>query len=198
MPDPFSDWGHVDGLNLHKIRRFTCEKLVDVIHKTDEGPILEVGPNKLNGANNSGIYQTNPEYFVNTNQLCSLKSIDYWTLDTDPLVEPDILSEIDKFNVALPDSFFNAIICFSVLEHVRDLNNAVSNLTKMLRAGGKLHLISPWDFRFHGPRPDCWRISDDGYRWLLNENFHDITFEFLENSGRPLSPIAIYVSAIKI
>ena len=197
MADPFSDWGEVDGLNLHKIRKFTSQKLVAVIEDTDVGPVLEVGPNKLSGANNSGIYQTNPDYFVDTSRFCASKSIDYWTLDTDPLVEPDLLCEIDQLDVSLPESFFSVIICFSVLEHVRDLNSAIFNLTKMLRVGGKLHLISPWDFRFHGPRPDCWRISDDGYRWLLEENFHNISFEFLENSDRPLSPIAIYVSANK-
>ena len=24
-------------------------------------------------------------------------------------------------------------------------------------------MLTPWNLRFHGPRPDCWTISDDGY-----------------------------------
>ena len=185
-----------DELALHELRIFSKSKLVEIA-KIVASPTLEVGPSVKNGARNSPVFEHNPEYFLDFSSLLEEK-FDYQTLDIDPLVSPNYLGSIEDEELILPTQQFASIICFSILEHCLNPFAAVANIHKSLRNGGEAFFLTPWDLRFHGPRPDCWRISDDGYKSLFKNKFEIVTLEKLENPNRPLSPYAIYVHAQKI
>jgi hypothetical protein len=76
-----------------------------------------------------------------------------------------------------------------VLEHVPRIWEVPQRVQKVLRKGGLLCLQTPWNLRFHGPRPDCWRISDDGYHALFDAGFEFLNLERTETAGRELMPV---------
>ncbi|HDP81240.1 MAG TPA: class I SAM-dependent methyltransferase [Spirochaetes bacterium] len=57
-------------------------------------------------------------------------------------------------SLLLEDSFFDAVLCFSILPHVDDLPKVLSRFKKSLKAGGKLYIFHLSDTRslnaFHG------------------------------------------------
>jgi hypothetical protein len=190
----------IDEANLASLREFTIlksEKLFEV----DFYKLLEIGPPRITGALNSGIYIDNPQWHFNLQQWCKSNSKTYASLDLDKNVNADFVGSIDDPNLISVHSGlkeFDRIVCFSVLEHCNNPFQAVENINQLLAPSGVVHFITPWDLRFHGPRPDCWRISDDGYRALLGDKFQIISIEYLPQPTRPLSPVAIYCEARKV
>ena len=49
-------------------------------------------------------------------------------------------------------------------------------------------LTTPFNFRIHGPLPDCWRFTEHGLRALLTD-FEIVTLDAVETPGRPLMPV---------
>ena len=184
----------VDDLNLRLLREFTIKKSESVKCDADDR-ILEIGPPRLSDALNSRVYKDHPNWFFSLEEMCKDSGAEYASLDLDPGVNPTYLGSLENPNLDIPANYFTSVVCFSILEHCQDLVAAVRNISSSLAPGAKAHFLTPWDLRFHGPRPDCWRISDDGYRWLLRENFEIEEIEYLTQTDRELSPIAIYVRA---
>jgi SAM-dependent methyltransferase len=168
-----------------------------LVRLSEGSNLLEIGPPRVNGALNSPIYDKNPEWFFDLRQFSITHKLNYFDLDMDEKVNPDFLGDLGTPVNPLPKNFFNLVICYSILEHIPDLPTAINSIYECLAPGGEVQFITPWDLRFHGPRPDCWRISDDGYRWLLREKFDIIDIEFANQSERELSPIALFVTAKK-
>ena len=46
------------------------------------------------------------------------------------------LSQGDVLKLDFPDDFFDAVLCYSTLEHVQDTDRAMSELTRVLKAKG--------------------------------------------------------------
>ena len=185
-----------DDKNLFKLREFSKQMLEKL--RIDSGDrILEIGPNRLVGAKNSPVFEKHPTTFFDLSSRCPEEDFSYFDLDIDPEVSPSFLGDISSAALSLPVNYFDKIICFSVLEHVFDIRTAIDNLQAALKPGGDCHIITPWDLRFHGPRPDCWRISDDAYRLLLEPIFDEVSIHQIPNSRRPLSPVGLYVVATK-
>lgn len=74
---------------------------------------------------------------------------------------------------------FDAVICLEVLEHVANPFQAVSEIKRVLRKGGKLLLTVPFLSQYHGKTslshdhdnyPDYWRFTHEG----LHKLFHDL------------------------
>jgi SAM-dependent methyltransferase len=185
-----------DNTNLEMLRLFTIEKSKS-LDLTSSDNVLEIGPPRLKDALNSPVYQDHPEWFIDLQKKCMDLGANYSSLDLDTGVNPTYLGSLEDTSLSLPSNHFTSVICFSILEHCQDLVAAVKNISNCLAPGFDAHFLTPWDLRFHGPRPDCWRISDDGYRWLLRDNFNIVEIEYLNQESRELSPIAIYVHAKK-
>jgi hypothetical protein len=185
-----------DKANLLKLREFTKSRLETIgIVSTDK--VLEIGPNRSSGAKNSPIFQRHPHTFYDVKARSEKEGFSYFDLDIDPSVNPFFLGDISSSDFRLPEGMFDKVICFSVLEHVFELKTAVENIAGAIQNGGELHVITPWDLRFHGPRPDCWRISDDAYRLLLEPHFRKVDIHQIPNKKRPLSPVGLYVVATR-
>ncbi len=185
----------LDERNLQSLRAAT--KLHAESLQFDAGSkVLEVGPPRPHKAKNSAVFQSNPEWFYDLRGRGD-NQYEYYDLDLDPLVSADFTGDLGSASLNIPTSYFDYVLCFSVLEHVPNLAQAVLNIFGILKPSGVAHIITPWDLRFHGPRPDCWRISDDAYEYLLAPYTANIEITKIENPLRPLSPVGLIVKAVK-
>lgn len=111
------------------------------------------------------------------------------TLDIDPESGATYIADICKTNKdILTSSTFDVVVCTEVLEHTLNPFAAVAEIFRILRPGGLLIASTPFNFRIHGPLPDCWRFTEHGIRALLT-NFEEVQIEGLETSARPLMPL---------
>ena len=97
-----------------------------------------------------------------------LATCDYKTFDYDASTGADIVGDIHKMPIT--DGYCDAIICSSVLEHVRDPLTAMSELRRILKQGGLMFLYVPSIYPYHarkGHYPDYWRFFDDTMRELF-------------------------------
>jgi SAM-dependent methyltransferase len=120
------------------------------------------------------------------------------TLDIDPDSGCTYIGDICEINSFLADGEFEYIVCTEVLEHTLRPWDAVKEMWRLLKPEGLLFLSVPFNFRIHGPLPDCWRFTEHGLRALLGEKFLILELNVLETPDRPLMPIHYTVVAKKI
>ena len=116
------------------------------------------------------------------------------TLDIDPLSGCTHIGDICRPVPSIEDGRFDYVVCTEVLEHVLQPFDAVAQIRRMLRPGGRLFLSTPFDFRIHGPLPDCWRFTEHGLRALLVD-FRIVELAGLDAPERPLMPVHYTVVA---
>jgi hypothetical protein len=91
---------------------------------------------------------------------------------------------------------YDIILLCEVLEHTTNPFNVMKNLKKILNPDGIILITFPFNFRLHGPLPDCWRISEFGFKSIINEaSLKIIKLEALTMNERPYFPIH-YVSIV--
>lgn len=111
------------------------------------------------------------------------------TLDIDPESDATYIADICKTNDdVIPSSAFDVVVCTEVLEHTLNPFAAVAEILRVLRPGGLLLASTPYNFRIHGPLPDCWRFTEHGIRALL-DSFEDVQIEALETPERLMMPV---------
>ncbi|MEI6702015.1 MAG: methyltransferase domain-containing protein [Deltaproteobacteria bacterium] len=124
------------------------------------------------------------------------KTICVETFDIDPASCCTYIGDICALNSFLQDEAFDYIVCTEVLEHTLDPFGAVKEMHRLLKVNGYLFLTVPFNFRIHGPLPDCWRFTEYGLRRLL-DCFDVVELRSVESPGRPLMPIHYTVVAKK-
>jgi len=123
-------------------------------------------------------------------------SITIETLDIAPEAKTTYTADITQCNEFIPNSHFNYIVCTEVLEHTLNPFAAIEEIHRLLCIGGYLFLTVPFNFRIHGPLPDCWRFTEHGLRAILSM-FDILELTSLETIDRPLMPIHYTVVARK-
>lgn len=129
-----------------KYQKFIDEKMIEI---SKERKILDIG----GGDRFQKWLAPYKDLFKNS----SYKSMDY-----DDSTGADIVGDIHDIPLE-PDSV-DAIICSSVLEHVKDPIRAVLELKRVLKKGGKIFVYVPSIYPYHarkGSYPDYWRFFDD-------------------------------------
>lgn len=116
------------------------------------------------------------------------------TFDVVDTYAPTLVGDITKHNHFIPDSTYDCIVCLEVVEHTLNPFDAVKELRRILKDGGYLLISAPLNWRIHGPSPDCWRITEHGWRALLRD-FDIEEIDILESPGRELFPIRYNVLA---
>lgn len=116
------------------------------------------------------------------------KKAELFTADIDENSGADYIIDICENNSdKIPDGSFDVIVCTEVIEHTLNPFKAVAEINRLLKPGGVLLMSTPFDFRIHGPLPDCWRFTEHGLRALLHD-YKTIDIEGLENEDRFLMP----------
>jgi SAM-dependent methyltransferase len=98
------------------------------------------------------------------------KNSDYKTMDYDSKTGADVVGDIH--NIPLNDGSVDAVICSSVLEHVKDPIRAVKELHRVMKKGGKIFLYVPSIYPYHarkGYYPDYWRFFDDTLLFMFED-----------------------------
>jgi SAM-dependent methyltransferase len=110
------------------------------------------------------------------------------TLDIDPAAGATYTADLCATNAHIPAGRFDCVFCTEVLEHTLQPFDAVAELRRVLAPGGRLVITTPFNFRIHGPLPDCWRFTEHGLRALLRA-FDEVEISGVPTPDRPLMPI---------
>jgi hypothetical protein len=189
-PGTRPDKGFQDESLLRLVREGTRDFLREIAARTDLlEPILEVGPMTRNDAENSPVFERMPDTFVDSRELFAGRQ--YKSLDIDASAQPDVVGDFANADQLFEPESVGTVILMSCLEHMPRVWDVPKSLARMLKPGGRAFMLTPWNLRFHGPRPDCWRISDDGYRALFEDGFQIESIDTVATPGRPLSPAAM-------
>jgi len=90
----------------------------------------------------------------------------------------------DVHDMPFEDASFDAVVCVSVLEHVTHPQDAIAELRRVLKPGGKIFVQLPFQFHYHADPDDFWRASPAGLR-LWMQNFEELAcgnFRFTRSS----------------
>jgi SAM-dependent methyltransferase len=110
------------------------------------------------------------------------------TLDINPASGCDFIADICERNAQIPGGSFDFIVCTEVLEHTLNPFDAVREIRRLLKPGGLLFGTTPFNFRIHGPLPDCWRFTEHGLRTLL-KSLEIVELGQVETTDRALMPM---------
>jgi len=160
--------------NISDFMRYTAEK-----YALKAGKLLDIAPQIHEGA----------RPFFNSNIIVE-------TLDINPSSQANYIADICTFNEHILSNSYDYIVCTEVLEHTLQPFKAVNEIYRILKPMGYLFLSTPFNFRIHGPLPDCWRFTEHGLRELLKD-FKILEINSLETKDRNLMPIHYTVVAMK-
>ena len=181
----------LDSVYLRILREATKSFLHQICTSENvEGPVLEVGPMTHTGKN-SPIYEQLPDTYYDSRKAIIRRGLKYISVDIDESASPDICSDFLNLNRELEEGSIGTVILLSVIEHIPRLFDVPNVIDYLLKSRGRAYILTPWNLRFHGPRPDCWRISDDGYAALFSDKFDILKLKKIDAPGRPLSPVGI-------
>lgn len=96
-----------------------------------------------------------------------IQKVDYKVMDPVPDYHPDIVGDIHQ--LPFEDNSKEAIICLAVLEHVENPIQAMNEMHRVLKPGGKLLLYVPFLYYYHafpGYYGDYWRFTKDSLGFL--------------------------------
>jgi len=169
---------------LMENRRVIFEYLSALATRDLPEPIVEIGPMERRG---NAVIERFPEFYVNTRALFEGK--DFHTFGPDGNV--DCKGSVTDLNSHFAKDAAGTIIMLSVLEHVDAFWHVPSQCWETLKQNGLLFLQVPWNLRFHGPKPDYWRFSDDGLHYLFDPYFEFVKLDLTNTPGRALMPICL-------
>lgn len=172
----------LDQLHLVRIRQNVSKFIMECAERFDNDNVqlLDIAPQVHKGA---------AEHF---------KKAIIRTLDIDSNSAADYIADICKNNSdIIGENLFDVIICTEVLEHTLNPFNAINEIYRILKPNGFVCISTPFNFRIHGPLPDCWRFTEYGLRSLLS-SFEIISINELPSENRELMPIHYTVIAEKL
>lgn len=119
--------------------------------------------------------------------LCDNSEWEYLGVDLRGGYGVDMILE-RPYDYPFTDGEFDVVISGQTLEHVEDTHRWIIELNRILKVGGYICIIAPWQAHLHPEPKDCWRILPDGMKFLLGEIGK---FEVLETFIRANDTIGI-------
>ena len=126
-----------------------------------EGPILEIGSKDYGNTPDYREFFPDKEYIGA--DLFAGKGVD---------LVMDLSSSAEEVSSKAGGRKFKTIICFSVLEHCKDVFGVAKNLENLLEKDGLLFVSVPFSWEYHAFPDDYWRFTPSGIRTL----FPDVEF----------------------
>lgn len=105
------------------------------------------------------------KYFLHTNYISQDSCIGDKNWDWSQI---NIVSEI--YNIPLKSGNIDNILCTEVLEHLKYPHLAFKEMSRLLKKGGKLHIIAPFIWGEHQKPNDFFRYTQYSYKFLAKDN----------------------------
>ncbi len=148
-------------------------RLMESFSKTisEKATVLDVGSCDVNG--------TFKEYFPNNPYI-----------GIDIVEGPNVDIVVPPYDYPFPDNHFDVVISGSCLEHVRHPWRWMKEVARVLKPGGKIFILVPYNHPYHEHPVDCWRVFPDGMRALFEEaGLTEIACEMHDGSDMGVHPI---------
>jgi ubiquinone/menaquinone biosynthesis C-methylase UbiE len=91
-----------------------------------------------------------------------------------------ILKKASALDLPFPDNYFDIVVCFEVLEHVENVEQAIRESLRVLKPGGCFFGSTPFALALHERPFDCRRFSSYGIQALFSQ-FQTVSLK--ETSG---------------
>ncbi|MEW6362528.1 MAG: class I SAM-dependent methyltransferase [Pyrinomonadaceae bacterium] len=116
-------------------------------------------------------------------------------LDSNPNTSADVIHDLGEFPYPFPDNEFDLIVARHVVEHVPDVMSFISELYRITKPHGRIHILTP-----HYTNPD-WPNDPTHKNHINSYTFNTFiagrkVFEFY--SKVELKPIRTYVSLLSL
>jgi SAM-dependent methyltransferase len=82
-------------------------------------------------------------------------------IDRNPATAADVLCDLDRFPYPFADSSFDGLQAVHVIEHLADVIRAMEEFHRLVRAGGRVRIVTPHYTDFSS-------FCDPTHRWHLN------------------------------
>jgi SAM-dependent methyltransferase len=92
---------------------------------------------------------------------------DIYTIDGFVNQNTDLVCDIH--DVPLPDGSFDCVFCTGTLEHVEDPLKAISEIYRLLKNGGLVHIEVPFIQGYHADPRDYWRWTLEGLKLFCSK-----------------------------
>jgi SAM-dependent methyltransferase len=148
-------------------QRYISNKILKKHCLNIKGKVLNIGSG--NGSDKTGDNYSN--YFKN----CK----DYTTLEYEE-GQSDLVGDIQNMP-ELKDETYDCVFCIWVLEHVKNTDDAIKEVLRILKKNGSFILAVPLNMAYHGYPRDYWRFSKDAIIELLTKNKFNI--EYVDKVG---------------
>lgn len=101
-------------------------------------------------------------------KLIESRGWSYTGLDLQEGDNVDIVAD-SPYNYPVSSNSYDIVISGSTMEHVSYIWKWVPELTRILKPGGLLCIVTHWSFPLHRYPKDYWRIMPDGMELLFDE-----------------------------
>jgi SAM-dependent methyltransferase len=160
-------------------RKFYYRQLEKIAASTSKARVLEIGSGKPTRKN---------QYDYSARHLFT-EAGEFVQTD----INPDFGHRVLDIVTMSDEEDWDVILCLNVLEHVFELEAAVTNLYRALRPGGRLCVAVPFTFPLHDEPRDYWRLTEHTLRRLFND-FESID---LRRKGPRLLPLGYFLVATR-
>ncbi len=163
---------------LSRNRRLLRRQQRALLSDFDGHRVLEIGSGQRRGE----------DYFQSAVSFAP-DGIDFQMTDLDPLLGHRILDIRD------PDTIlgrFDLVLCCNVLEHVDDLEAAISGLASLCAKDGMVFASTPFVYPYHDEPNDFWRPTAHGLQLLFAKKFGEVELSW---TGIREFPFQLFVHA---
>ncbi len=125
-----------------------------------EGKILDLGSGSHSSYFNYINISKEEIYFADKNIKKDMKNF----------IEVDLEKELN-----IESNKFDSIILFNVLEHIKNYNNLLKEINRILKIGGKFEIFVPFMHRYHEDPEDYFRPTHFFLTEILKNNNFDVS-----------------------
>jgi SAM-dependent methyltransferase len=121
-------------------------------------------------------------------------------VSVDQFIHPnvDIICDLHHLDQQFEPASWDSILCFDVLEHVKQPSSVILQAKNLLKPGGIFLITIPYFYPLHNNIQtfDYWRMSPNALQYLLQElaNFTSVN---IQTYGAPRYPFTISASAVR-
>lgn len=114
-------------------------------------------------------------------------------LDYEPYPHLDVVG--DAHYLPFPENTFDAVVCESMLEHVLEPDQVISEMHRVLKPGGQCYVLIPFMFGFHAAPNDFQRLTHRGLEYRM-KGFDKVTLKAISGPTSALTSILTEWSAM--